>query len=93
VYHYQHNPSRERVYEQTLHTTVSRATRAWMVLVFSGEVTKPPVDIDEAGDLISAVASSRSALGFVPLSSVDTSLVRVIRVDGRSARDSGYALR
>jgi hypothetical protein len=90
---YQHTPSRERFYGRVLNATVSRATRAWMVLVFSGEVTTPPIDINEAGDLIRAVASRRSALGFVPLSAVDTSLVRVIRVDGRSVRDPAYVLR
>lgn len=90
---YEHTPSREQFYGQVLNTTVSRATRAWMVLVFSGEVTNPPVGIEQAGDLIRAVASRRSALGVVPLSAVDSSLVRVVRVDGRSARDSGYPLR
>lgn len=90
---YQHTPSRERFYQQVLNTTVSRATRAWMALVFSGEVTTPPIEIDQAGDLIRTVASRRSALGFVPLSEVDTSLVRIVRVDGRSARDAGYVLR
>jgi hypothetical protein len=64
-----------------------------MALVFSGEVATPPVDIEEAEDLVEAVAGRRSALGFVPLSAVDTSLVRVIRVDGRSIRDAGYLLR
>ncbi len=90
---YQHTSSRERFYGRVLNTTVSRATRAWMVLVFSGDVTKPPIDVDRAADLIRAVANSRSALGFVPLSAVDTSLVRVIRVDGRATRDPGYVLR
>jgi ABC-type phosphate transport system substrate-binding protein len=90
---YQHTSSRDQFYEQVLNTTVSRATRAWMALVFSGEVATPPVDIEEAEDLVEAVAGRRSALGFVPLSAVDTSLVRVIRVDGRSIRDAGYLLR
>lgn len=90
---YQHTASREQFYQQILNTTVRRAVRAWMALVFSGEVSTPPVDIEQPSDLIDAVARSRFALGFVPLAAVDTSLVRVIRVDGRSTRDAGYILK
>ena len=90
---YQHAPSREQFYEQALNTTVSRATRAWIALVFSGGGATPPVDFDRAIEVVEAVATRRSALGVVPLSEVDTDLVRVLTVDGLSAGDPGYPLR
>lgn len=90
---FQHKPSRERFYEQALSTTVSRATRAWMALVFSGDAAVPPIDFERARDLVEAVAREPSALGFVPFSEVDTELVRILRLDGRSIDDPGYPLR
>jgi hypothetical protein len=90
---YQHAPSREQFYEQALNTTVSRATRAWMALVFSGGGAAPPVDFDRAIEVVQAVATIRGGLGFVPLSEVDTDLVRVLTVDGWSTADPRYPLR
>ena len=90
---YQHAPSREQFYEQALKTTVSRATRAWIALVFSGEGGTPPVDFDRAIDVVQAVAARRGGLGFAPLAEVDTDLVRVLTVDGWSAADPRYPLR
>ncbi len=90
---YQHAASREQFYEQALKTTVRRATRAWIALVFSGEGGAPPVDFDRAIEVVQAVATKRGGLGFVPLSEVDTDLVRVLTVDGWSAADSRYPLR
>ena len=90
---YQHTSSRERFYEQALSTTVSRATRAWMALVFSGDAAVPPIDFERASDLVEAVAREPSALGFLPFSEVDTELVRILRLDGWSIDDPRYPLR
>ena len=90
---YQHRPSREQFFRQALNTTVGRATRAWIALVFSGDAAAPPIDFDSAGEVMQAVATRPTSIGFIPLSEVDQALVKVLLVDAYSADDPNYPLR
>ena len=90
---YQHRSSREQFFSQVMNTTVSRASRAWIGLVFSGDAAVPPTDFDGADEVMRAVSERRASVGFMPLSRVDTDRVKVLLVDGRSVDHPSYAIR
>lgn len=89
---YQHRGSREQFFAQVMNSTVSRVARAWIALVFAGDAAVPPLDYDRAAEVMRAVSERRSSVGFIPLSELDSLMVKALLVDGHTATDPGYPL-
>lgn len=93
IFLFQHRASRQQFFRLAMNTTVARATRAWIALVFSGDAAVPPINYDRSDGVMRAVKGRRASIGFVPLSEVDTDLVKILRVGGYTPDDPSYPLR
>ena len=85
-------PNRTRFYRAALGMSEDRLKRHWISRVFAGQAGTPPQEFRNEEDLLDFVASHPGAVAFIDVRAV-TGDVKLVRVDGRTPADDGYAIR
>lgn len=82
---------RRAFYKAALGMAEDRVRRHWVTIAFQGDLAIPPREVTAVAAMLSEVASTRGAIGFLAFTDADES-VKALTIDGLHPGDAGYPL-